>query len=269
MHRALVNMLPSWVFIALLMAFFALAATVFFFVVRRYFPKLLTEQMSPAFTVMGMSYGFLLGFVIAILWQNYTAATNIVATEASNINILINNMQLLPPDAQLKIIKGLNVYLDILKDKEWGTMRWGEPAHETWRTINDLYKDLLSIKPEGALQTNAYETILKQLDRISENRATRINMLHTIIPVGVRLLILIGALFIVFSVTVNDTKNKLNHFITVIMVCFLLSFNIGLAFLLAFPYSGDIGVNGDMLTKVIPERLSHFEAKIKGNVSVE
>ncbi len=264
MHRALVNMLPSWMFIALLMAFFLLSATIFFFAVRRYFPKLLTEQMSPAFTVMGTSYGFLLGFVIAILWQNYTAATNIVATEASNINLLINNLQLFPPDVQLKLIKVIRVYIDILKDHEWEAMRWGEPAHETWRTINDLYKTLLTIKPEGTLENQAYGSILRHLDSISENRATRIHMLHTIIPVGVRVLLLAGALFIVFSVTVNDTKNKLNHFITVMMVCFLLAFNLGLAFLLAFPYSGDIGVSGEMLNKVIPERLNNMEAKLKG-----
>lgn len=264
MHRYLVNMLPAWLFILLMMVFFSTAAILFFVVVRRRFPKLLTEQMSPAFTVMGTSYGFLLGFVIAILWQNYTAATNIVATEASNINLLINNMQLFPPDVQLKLIKGLKVYLGILKGQEWDAMKWGEPAHETWRTINDLYKTLITIKPEGTLQTNAYGSILRHLDSISENRATRIHMLHTIIPVGVRVLLVAGALFIVFSVTVNDTKNKLNHFITVMMVCFLLAFNLGLAFLLAFPYSGDIGVSGEMLNQVIPERLNNMEEKLKG-----
>jgi hypothetical protein len=138
MHIAMLNLFPTWMLIGFLMIAFSLSATFFFITIRRYYPKLLSETMSPAFGVMGTSYGFLLGFTIAILWQNYTASSNVTAAEAANFNLIINDLQLLAPEAQLKLIAGIKSYINIIRDVEWSAMKRGESASNAWAALNSL-----------------------------------------------------------------------------------------------------------------------------------
>ncbi len=234
-----------------------------FFVVRRFFPKFLTTEMSPAFGVMGTSYGFLLGFSIAILWQNYTAATNVTAAEAANFSLIINDVQLLKPDDQLKLIKGLKDYITIVKNEEWEAMKWGESAPMAWKSIHDVTDSMRSIQPESPLEKLAYDSIYKEIGNVVENRSKRIQAIETILPFGVKVLLIIGAIFIVYSISVNDTKNKINHIMSILMVSFLLAFNLTLAFVLAYPFAGENRVPGKGLIDVIPVRLKLIEKVLK------
>lgn len=245
------------------MLMLAILSLLFFFIVRRFFPKLLTETMSPAFGVMGTSYGFLLGFSIAILWQNYTAASNVTAAEAGNFSLLLNDLQILPDDAQLKLLKGLVDYINIVKNQEWEAMKWGESAPIAYKAIHDLALAMRTIEPVGTLEHLAYDDIYKELGNILQNRSARIQAIQTILPFGVQVLLIIGAVFIIFSVAVNDTKNRINHIMSMVMVSFLLSFNLGLAFILAYPFSGDNHVPGKALIEIIPIRLKLLQKQLK------
>lgn len=261
--RYLLNTLPSSLFILSIMLGLSFLSLIFFFVVRRYFPKLLTETMSPAFSVMGTSYGFLLGFSIAILWQNYTAAGNVTAAEAGNFSLLLNDLQILPQDAQLKLLKGLVDYINLVKHQEWEAMKWGESAPVAYKAIHDLSLIMRTIEPVGTLEHLAYADIYKEIGNILQNRSARIQAIETILPYGVKILLIIGAVFIIFSVSVNDTKSRINHLISMIMVSFLLSFNLGLAFILAYPFSGDNRIPGRALIEIIPVRLKLLQKQLK------
>lgn len=259
----LLNSYPSWVFLMFILSGLAFIALTSFFLVRRFFPKLLTDEMSPAFGVMGTSYGFLLGFSIAILWQNYTAATNVTAAEAANFSLIINDIQLLKPDDQLKLIKGLKDYITIVKNEEWEAMKWGESAPMAWKSIHDITDSMRTIQPETPLEKLAYDSIYNQLGKVVENRSKRIQAIETILPFGVKILLIIGAIFIVYSVSVNNTKNKLNHLMSILMVSFLLAFNLTLAFVLAYPFAGENRVTGKGLIDIIPVRIKLIAKVLK------
>lgn len=265
----LLNTYPAWVLLLFIMTGLSVISLLSFFLVRRFFPKLLTSEMSPAFGVMGTSYGFLLGFSIAILWQNYTAATNVTAAEAANFSLIINDVQLLNQDDQLKLLKGLKEYITLVKNEEWEAMKWGESAPMAWKSIHDVTDSMRSIHPESPLEKLAYESIYKELGNVVENRSKRIQAIETILPFGVKILLIIGAIFIVYSVSVNDTRNKLNHLMSILMVSFLLAFNLTLAFVLAYPFAGENRVPGKGLIDIIPVRIKLIEKIIKEKKQAE
>jgi hypothetical protein len=122
-----------------------------------------------------------------------------------------------------------------------------------------------TIHPVSALDNITYADIYARIGDIAKNRSSRTQYIQTILPVGIRVLLILGAIFIVFSLAVHDPKRRLNHFITVIMVCFLLSFNLGIAFLLAYPFSSDVGIKGDVLTRVVPDRLAALEKSLRAH----
>lgn len=262
-HRSLLNFLPSWEFTLFLFSVLLVASLVFYIIARKVFPKLLTETMSPAFGVMGTSFGFILGFSIAILWQNYTAATKSTIDEGTSFNVLINNISALKPEDQLKMIGGIETYIDILKTKEWPAMSQGTFAPEAWSAFNNLYAIMRSITPTDLIEMNAYSDMARQLDSIGASRTSRLQEMNPMLDLGIRLVIILGAFFIIYSVAVNDTKNKLNHIISMVVVCFLLAFNVGVAFILAYPFSGTIGIKGTILLEDVPIRLEHRKARLK------
>jgi hypothetical protein len=257
-------MLSTWQFIGMVFTILLCSSLLIYFLARRIFPKLLTDTMSPAFGVMGTSFGFILGFTIAILWQNYTAGMKYVQDEGTSFNILINNLSPLDPKDQLKLVEGVDDYISVLKKREWPAMSRGTYSPEAWTAYNRLYAIMRSIKPSSHTATSAYSDIYRQLDAIGVSRTARLETMNPMIDVGIRLVIVLGAFFIIYSVAVNDTKNQLNHFVSMIVVCFLLAFNVGISFILAYPYSGTLKIQGKSLLEDIPVRLAHRKERLAG-----
>lgn len=269
MHRELVNLLPLWGFDLFMIICVTLFATFIYFSARQFFPRLLTDSLSSAFTVLGTSYGFILGFTISILWHNYSGALKVTVNEATDFNIIINNLIALAPDAQLKIIDGIQNYIDVMKNHEWPEMQAGNITNAGWSALNHLYSIMYSIKPDGTLEKMAYSDILGILDRIEVARVSRLVSVDPLLNLGLRWVIIFGAAFIIYSVSVHDTKNKVNNLMTIILVCTLVSFNLGLVFLLNYPFSGSLAITGERLLVDTPIRLQHVKNRLIANTKVE
>jgi hypothetical protein len=259
MHRAMVNWLPSWMVIVVIMVGLTALAFMFYYSLRRYLPKHVVETESPGFGVMGASYGFLLGFTISILWQNYVYAVGVTLSEASALNNIVTNILALAPADQTKLIAAVQNYLTILKDVEWAEMCYGRSAPEAWAALYNISDVMSTVTPTGTFAKNSYKGIVYLLDEVAKNRAMRINAIQTILPVGIRGLLIAGAIYIVFAVTERQSKSKVSHVIAMLAVCFLLAFNIGLAFILAYPFSSDVGISGKVLIDDIPARIKTLE----------
>ena len=182
MHRDLVNSLPLWGFYLLMIICVTLFVTFIYFSVRKFAPRLLTDSLSPAFTVLGTSYGFILGFTISILWHNYSGAMRVTVSEATDFNIIINNLVALAPEAQIKIIDGIQNYIDVMKNQEWAEMQAGNVTNAGWSALNHLYSIMYSISP--LVLEMAYSDILGILDRIEAARVSRLVSVDPLLDLG-------------------------------------------------------------------------------------
>src|SRR5438445_12937435 len=96
MQRYLLNHLSAGEFIALLMVVILGVAFLILHLTKRYLSGLMSAENN-IFTgyVLGgiiTSYGFLLGFIIVTLWQEYYEVKNFIIQEAEYLSLLVYNM---------------------------------------------------------------------------------------------------------------------------------------------------------------------------------
>ncbi len=257
-HRTLINTLPSWGVIGILFVFFAAVAFLSYFIVRRFYPKLITDSMSPAFSVIATAVAFLLGFTIALLWQNYTNAIKLTLDEAVNFYVMLDYVKTLNPIEQSKLISVIQNYTSVLNAKEWPAMRLGLSSSEGWNAFNQIFSTLQDMK-SNASDAGTLEKIMRFFDTIAATRLGRMQTVDPVLNIGLLTVILLGVGFIIFSVAVNEPKNVHHHFISMFVVCLLISINIGLALLLTYPFSGPYSVEGKALLQGIPDKLKQME----------
>jgi len=261
-HRSLVNFLPFTGLVILLFFVFLGISLASYIIVKRYFPKLLTDTMPPTFAVISGAFAFLLGFTISLLWQNYTNANKLTLDEAVSFYVMIDSLLALDLVAQGKMILGLQNYLTVLKELEWPAMHLGRAIPDGWNAHHQLYEIMRSIKPT-AEQASAYGNIFRLLDNIAVTRMARLQTVDPILGIGLHFVILAGAFFVLFSVAINRTGEIVSHYLSICIVCILLAFNIGLAVYLTYPFSGDIGIQGKALLEGIPSRLNKIQVDKK------
>lgn len=266
-HRSIINTLPSWGVIGILVICFSIVAILSYYVVRRYYPKLVTENMSPSFSVTATAVAFLLGFTIALLWQNYTNAIKLTLDEAINFYVMLDYVKLLAPQEQSKVISSILNYTNVLNTTEWPSLRLGVVSSEGWEAFNQIFSTLQSINV-GEKSANL-EKILRLFDTIAMSRLARLQTVDPILNIGLLSVILMGACFIIFSVASNEPKNKHNHSISMVVVIILISINIGLALLITYPFSGAYGVQGQALLQGIPDKLKKMQRANKKQIYAE
>lgn len=257
-HRSIVNMVPSWGVVAILIVCFVLVAFISYTFVRRFFPKLLTDAMPPSFGVIGTAVGFLMGFTIALLWQNYQSALRLSLDESANFYLMLENAQYLDPASQSKVLSSIDNYLTALKDKEWPSMRLGLKTSDGWNAFNQINETMHSITPTGS-ETAAYNNIMRLLDSVTTNRLQRFQTVDPLLSIELFPVIILGAFFIIFSVAAHSPKNTYSHILSIFVVCVLIAINIGLAVLITYPFSGGYAVKGTALLEGIPRKLKEIE----------
>lgn len=257
-HRSIVNMLPSWGVILILILCFGTVALISYFTLRRFYPKVLTETLTPAFGVIGTAVAFLLGFTIALLWQNYQNALKLSLDEASNFYLILENIRALSVDNQTKVIAAVQEYFKALNTQEWPALRLGLGTSAAWDAFSNIYDTMRSIVP-SATESNSYTTIIKLLDSIAVNRLARLQTVDPLLSIDLLPVIIFGAFFLVFSVAANNPESKGNHAVTMMLICTLLAINIGLAILITYPFSGAYGIQAKALLEGIPQKLSKLE----------
>jgi hypothetical protein len=214
--------------------------------------------MPPSFNVIGTAVGFLLGFTIALLWQNYSNALRLSLEEASTFYLILDSIEVLSPQTQGKFIPAVQNYLTILTDTEWPAMRLGLGTSEAWDAFHNIIQVMRGITPSPD-EASAYASIMKYLDTVAINRLARLQTVDPILSIELFSVIIAGACFIVFSVAAHNPPNQHHHVITIGAVCLLLAFNIGLALVLTYPFSGSYGIKAKALLEGIPARLKQIE----------
>lgn len=260
MQRTLINILPpSLLFLTLIITMSSVAALIFF-VTKRFFPSIAEKKSSQFLSLLiGLisgNYAFILGFVIVSLWQNYQHTKLIVVTESNHLALMTFDTFALPPVIQNKLLDGIGHYIHHLIDYEWPAMRWGEPSPLTDTLIHNFFTTLASFTPQTEIEKSFYHDFLQNLNGALESRRLRLNSVDNQLIAPLLFILIFGIFLNVFLISLFDSKNKHIHIFTIITASSILSFNVGLALLLNFPFSGRMAVSPAPFTENI---LSRFQ----------
>jgi hypothetical protein len=267
-HRYLINHLSAGEFIFLFVICVALLATAVFFLVRRFFPFLITAENTKfvgLFLVpLAANYALVVGFVIVTLWRELEQVDTFVTQESEFLSTMVYSARAFPAKIQHDLMLGIEEYVHALIDYEWPAMRQGYPSQVAEAALSHLYQLIQAYSPDTKVETTFYNQFVTNLNSVAQYRGRRLEYLHTTLVDVIRYLFLCGIILIVFLMSAIKVKNKKLHLMAILFVSAIFSFNLGLALVFDYPLAGSIAISSEPFTNGVLKRLAQ---KKEGNES--
>lgn len=247
MNRWLLNTFPTWALAVLMVALFVLIALAGLYVVRRWFPTLQEEASNDVsgviLGVLAAIYGIVLAFVIVSLYEDYRKASSDVRTEASALSQVYRDTRGLSRPEADAVKQDVADYISAVTIAEWAAMKHGEESQHAWQALQAFYATLEHYKPQNEAQSVFFaEAVSKVNDLVAAHRE-RLNDSEESLPPTFEVLLFGGAILLLASTFLFGVANRRLHTTLVLAVAVLLGFNLLLALVLDYPFSGQVSVS--------------------------
>jgi hypothetical protein len=155
--------------------------------VQRLFPHEMlrrhNEVAGVLLTVVGTLYSVILGFVVVVVWQGFTTASDVASQEANAAAYVYRLARGLPPPAGTAIRRAVTDYAQSVLTKEWPRMISGgksDPA--TGILARRLANEVVSYNPKTAGQSDLHVAMLGAIGEFVNDRRQRLTYLDSRIP---------------------------------------------------------------------------------------
>jgi Protein of unknown function (DUF4239) len=246
MDRWLLNTLPTWALVMLVVGGAVCLGLGGFLLMRRLVPSLAqhadNRSLSSAFSISSGLFSFVLAFTIGQLYTNYTRANADAKQEATVLAQVLRSSAGLPgPLARAVRVESLAYARDV-REREWPLMRSGGASVAAWHDIDRIYATL-----ERARKTSSSDPFfgqtLARLNDLVVARRVRLDDANVALPVVFQVMLLLGA---VLALSTTFYFKPFGERIQVVMIG-AASALVGMAMLVAlvldYLYSGGITVS--------------------------
>ncbi|MCX5891921.1 MAG: DUF4239 domain-containing protein [Deltaproteobacteria bacterium] len=240
-------MLPPWlVFILINAVFLTVSLLVFWGITRLLSCKKrrdLNEVASPIFNRAGAFFGFLLAFVVVVMWQEYSKAVDNASREGTEALALYRDLTLYPDKNQTNAaMKALLEFARQVVEDEYPAMAKMQPSPVTEQALQNLWKSTEKINPQGRQEEILYQVILKDLYNLSKLRNERLLELESNLPGVIWGVLIIGAMVTLIFSTLLGTESLLLHALLKSLFVILIASTFFLIIELDYPFTGNISV---------------------------
>ncbi|MGA8571496.1 MAG: hypothetical protein ACLP7A_14195 [Desulfobaccales bacterium] len=127
------------------------------------------------FTTVGTIYAVLLAFITVIAWEQYNAASENAAKEATTALAMYPNLSVYPDQEQAgKVAQDLLAYIHAVTEDEFPKMAKMERSQTTAQAIDLLWANTIRLKPENFQEQTLFSEIVKDMNNIAQLRAERL-----------------------------------------------------------------------------------------------
>ncbi|MEI9988772.1 MAG: hypothetical protein WDM86_01930 [Rhizomicrobium sp.] len=106
------------------------------------------DVLVPMFLNAGVLYAVLLGFLVIAVWENYGAAKENAATEATTMVPLYRLADGMSAKHGAAVRREVRAYLDIVAHEEWPTLEYSSKGSSKARKqLGDMFRDFAKIDP--------------------------------------------------------------------------------------------------------------------------
>ena len=147
--------------------------------------------------IIGVIYAVLLAFIAVAVWESYTAAGDLVQTEANRVDDLYRDTISLPPELAVQLRQDLFDYAETVVQKEWPRMEAAMPPHlKGWRVLDDFHLKLVDYQPQTPSTVAAQTEMLQSLQKLYDVRRGRFHAPEEGLPAVVWWNLLVGAVLL-------------------------------------------------------------------------
>jgi hypothetical protein len=244
--RWLLNTLPTWSLVLLVVGGAVCIGLGGFLLMQRFVPSLAvhsdSRSLSSAFSISSGLFSFVLAFTIGQLYSNFTRANSDAKQEATVLAQVLRTSAGLPPSLAHRIRAESLAYADEVHSHEWRLMQKGGSSVQAWHDIDHIYATL-----EGASKTTSsnpfYGQTLSRLNDLVVARRVRLDDANLALPVVFQVLLLLGA---VLALSTTFYFKPFGERIQVAMIgaaAALIGTAMLVALVLDYPYSGAVAVS--------------------------
>ena len=134
-------------------------------------------------TVVGTLYSVILGFVVVVVWQGFTTASDVASQEANAAAYIYRLARGLPAPAGTAIRRGVSAYAQSVLYKEWPRMiSGGQSDPATGSLARHIANEVVSFDPKTPGQADLHAAMLAALGDFVNDRRQRLTYLQSRIP---------------------------------------------------------------------------------------
>jgi hypothetical protein len=245
-NRWLLENLTTWELGLLVVGLFVLFALVGVQAAKHWFPHLRAGEHNDVagivIGVLSVAYSILLAFVIVELYGNFQDASTHVRSEATALSLVHRDTAVVQPALARRVADDVGSYVQAVVDVEWDEMANGRQSAQADHELGDLYRTIGSFEPRSESQKTFYTDAVRQLNDVADARRQRLDDAQQGMPVPFEVLLVTGAVLLVCFTFLLGLASVNMHRLMAVAVAALVGFNLLLALVLAYPFSGDIAV---------------------------
>ncbi|MBF9234793.1 bestrophin-like domain [Microvirga alba] len=253
---AFLTIQPLWVSGTVLIAatLLAMAATV---LVRRRVAservRINNEVAGFTFATIGVLYAVLLAFAVIIVWEKFSTADTVAVQEAGAVATLYRLANGIGGDPGAALDESLTRYGKTAIAEDWPAMERGRSSETVTRALNVTYAALLTFTPTDGRGTALLTEALRQLDRLTESRRTRLVLASGAVP-GVLWFVLLGGAVLTIGFTLFfGTESTRAHAMMTGSLAFLIFSALLVIVVIDRPFTGPVKVQPDALAIVLQD----------------
>ena len=246
MDRWLLNSLPTWALVLLVVGGTTCFGLGGFLTMRRLVPSLgrhaESRSLSSAFSISSGLFSFVLAFTIGQLYSNYIRASANVKQEATRIEQVLRVARGLPEPLAGEVRAGMLDYAAVARTTEWRTLREGKASPRAWEDIDRIYAALEHARTSDRSNTY-YGQVLSGLDDLVAARQTRLDDANESLPPIFQVMLLLGAALALSSTFYFKPFGERLQVAMIGGASALIGTALLVALSLDYPYSGSVHVS--------------------------
>ena len=255
MSRWMVNVIPAWVLLIVLIVLIAGGAGLIQTYVRRRFPVLTGDEHNDVikftYGFVGFVYAFFIGFVVSAMWGQINAADGNARAEGAAAVQMGRDAVVFEPADTDRIHRSLLTY-EQAAIAEWPRTGAGR-SPEADTALARLYMAYEQIQATTDTQKTLLATSFSNLDKVSQARTVRILTARDDVgppwPLWVVIFLVSG--MVLGTVVFYGVERPVLHYPMVVVVGVIVATNLFLILELSHPYLGAVGTTSDPLQEVV------------------
>ena len=197
------------------------------------------EVAGVVLTVIGTLYAVILGFVVVVVWQGFTTASDVVASEANALANVYRLARGVSEPAGSTIRRNISDYAQAVLTKEWPRMvSTGESDRQTGAIAREIANEVVALKPTTSAQTNLHAAMLAALGQFLDDRRSRLTYLEPRIPGILWGVLIFGGVVLLAITFLIGLENRLVQLIMTGALAAMIAISLVTIFDLQLPLEG-------------------------------
>ncbi len=238
--------LPPWVVLLGAVAVAVALACGGHAAVRRAFPRIdFRAHNDVGGIVLGITGGLfavMLAFIVAIVWQEFDAASQRVAVEAGAATDLWHTARGLPAPVGPAVRRDLVAYASLMVNEEWPAMRTGGSSRRAEDVLTRTFDDVAQFRPRDTGAGNAQSASLQYLGALHDARHHRLDDNNSGVSPFEWTILLIGAVVVIGICYLVGLPNLRTQLLMTGAVAAMIASTFVLIFELDYPFRGELSI---------------------------